>query len=571
MSAPHIDPITLEVIRNALLTVTSEMKNVVVRTAVSPLWKDAGDVSCAILTRQAELVAQGRGDIPVHLATMPFSLKGILDRFPLNSLEEGDVLIQNDPYHGGNTHLPDVLMTIPVFADGAVIAFSAVRGHWTDPYSATAREIFDEGLIIPPVKLHRRGRRNDDLMNVILANSRAPDERMGDVRAQEAGCRIGARRLQRIVERYGAATAGTAMEEIIGHSERLTRAEIKKLPDGLYRFTDYLDDNGVEDRPIKIQVAVTVQDSDLTIDFTGTDDQTPAGINNTYAASASAAFYVVKCVTDPWNAVNSGCYRPVRIIAPEGTLVNCRSPAPIAAYHETQIRICDALFGAFAQAVPERVPAAGYGSQGGLVVISGTDTRVEPQGERFVLYEVAGGPSGATHDKDGLHGTRVGTGNAGNIPVESIEIHFPVQIEGYEIVPDTGGLGKFRGGCALRRTYRILSKEATVATVYERAKFRPYGLFGGQPGAPASVRRNPGQVNEEAVTPKSRPFQVREGEVIAVQTAGAGGYGDPTERDVERVRADVGDGLLSEETATKEYGVECHLPSPTGERDGATR
>ena len=265
-------------------------------------------------------------------------------------------------------------------------------------------------MIIPPVKLYRRGRLNDDLMSMIVANSRAPDVRTGDVRAQEAGCRIGAQRLHRIIEKYGAATVGIAMAEIISHSERLTRAEISRLPDGEYRFTDYLDDNGVEDRPIKIQVAVTIRDRDLTIDFTGTDEQTPAGINNTYAASASAAFYVVKCVTDPWNPVTSGCYRPVEVIAPEGSLVNCRSPAPIAAYHETQVRICDALFGAFAQAVPERVPAAGYGSQGGLVVISGTDSRVEPRGEPFVLYEVAGGPSGAIHDRDGLHGTRVGTG-----------------------------------------------------------------------------------------------------------------------------------------------------------------
>ena len=230
---------------------------------------------------------------------MPFSLKGILERFPLESLEEGDVLIQNDPYCWGNTHLPDVLMTIPVFADGDVIAFSAVRGHWTDPYSATAREIFDEGIIIPPVKLYRLGQLNYDLMNMIVANSRSPEERRGDVRAQEAGCRVGVERLNRIVEKYGAATVETAMAEIIDHSERLTRAEISMLPDGVYRFTDYLDDNGVEDRPIKIEVAVTVRDSDLTIDFTGTDDQTQAGINNTFAASASAAFYVVKCVTGP--------------------------------------------------------------------------------------------------------------------------------------------------------------------------------------------------------------------------------------------------------------------------------
>ena len=571
MSAPRIDPITLEVIRNALLSATSEMKNVVVRTAVSPLWKDAGDVSCAILTRQAELVAQGRGDIPVHLATMPFSLKGILERFPLESLEEGDVLIQNDPYCGGNTHLPDVLMTIPVFADGDVIAFSAVRGHWTDPYSATAREIFDEGIIIPPVKLYRLGQLNYDLMNMIVANSRSPEERRGDVRAQEAGCRVGVERLNRIVEKYGAATVETAMAEIIDHSERLTRAEISKLPDGVYRFTDYLDDNGVEDRPIKIEVAVTVRDSDLTIDFTGTDDQTQAGINNTFAASASAAFYVVKCVTDPWNSVTSGCYRPVEVIAPEGSLVNCQSPAPIAAYHETQVRICDALFGALAKAVPERVPAAGYGSQGGLVVISGTDSRAERRGERFVLYEVAGGPCGATYEKDGLHGTRVGTGNAGNIPVESVEIHFPVMIESYGIVPNTGGVGRYRGGCALRRVYRILSNEATVATVYERAKFKPYGLFGGQPGALASVRQNPGQANEAAVTPKSHPFQVRESEVVAVQTAGAGGYGDPARRRIELIETDVADGLISKESAASEYAVVFHAGHLTIDRDATAR
>lgn len=567
MSAPSVDPITLEVIRNALLTVTSEMKNVVVRTALSPLWKDAGDVSCAILTRNAETVAQGRGDIPVHLATMPFSLRGILDRFPLNTLEEGDVLIQNDPYSGGNTHLPDVLMAVPVFADGEVIAFSGIRGHWTDVYSATAREIFDEGLIIPPVKLQRRGEWNDDLLSVILANSRKPGERMGDVRAQEAGCRIGVLRLQRIMQKYNPSTVKAAMEELISQSERLTRAEIAKMPDGVYRFTDYLDDNGVDDEPIKIQVAVTIRDSEVTIDFSGTDGQTPAGINNTYASSASAAYFVVKSVTDPWNEVTSGCYRPIKIIAPEGSLVNCQHPAPMAAYHETQVRICDAVFGAFADAVPERVPAAGYGSQGGLVIISGIDSHAEREGERFILYEVPGGPSGATCGKDGLHGTRVGTGNTGNIPVESVAIHNPVQIEAYEIVPDSGGAGKFRGGCALRRVYRILTKEATFTNIYERAKLNPYGLFGGHPGALALVRRNPGQENEEVVRPKSRPFQVTEGEVIMVQTAGGGGYGDPTERDMELVQADVSDGVVSLEAAAREYGVVLNSQDLTIDRN----
>ena len=558
MNSDRVDPITLEVIRNVLLTITSEMKNVVVRTAVSPLWKDAGDVSCAILTDTADLVAQGQGDIPVHLATMPFSMRGILERIPLETITEGDVLIQNDPYSGGNTHLPDVLMAIPVFADGAVVAFSGIRGHWTDVYSATSRVIFEEGLIIPPVKLLSRNEWNQDLLNVLLANSRNPSERIGDVRAQEAGCRVGVRRLMQVIEKYGAITLKSAMEEIIRHSERLTRAEITKIPDGVYRFTDHLDDNGKDDKPIKIEVAVAIEDSDVTIDFTGTDPQTDAGINNTYAACASAAYYVMKCVTDPWNPVTSGCFFPVKIVAPEGSLVNCQYPAPMAAYHETQVRICDAMFGALAQAVPERVPAAGYGSQGGLVVISGTDSRQGREGEAFVLYEVAGGPSGATCLKDGLNGTRVGTGNAGNIPVESVELHNPVRIESYEIVTDTSGAGRSRGGCALRRSYRILSEKATVATVYERAKFQPYGLFDGRPGAFARVRRNPDEAREEVVTPKSPPFQLDQDEVLLVQTAGAGGYGDPIERPIERVQADVVDGLVSVDAAAREYGVVLH-------------
>jgi N-methylhydantoinase B len=554
-----VDPFTLEVIRNALLTVTGEMKTVVVRTAISPLWKDAGDVSCAILTRNADVVAQGKGDIPVHLGTMPFSLKGILARIPLERIEEGDALIQNDPYSGGNTHLPDFLIAVPVFANGEIVAFTAVRGHWTSLYSATAREIYEEGLTVPPAKIYRRGKLNQELVDIMLANMGRPDDRLGDLKAQYGGCKLGALRVEKIIEKYGAGTVKQATQEIIDHSERLARAEIETMPDGIYRFTDYLDDNGVEDMPIKIQVAVTIRGSDVTVDFTGTDEQTNSAINNTYAAAASAAYYVIKCVTDPWNPVNSGFYRCVNVIAPEGSLVNCRRPAAMAAYHETQVRICDAVFGALAQAVPERVPAAGYGSQGGLVAIAGVDSRPEGHGDRFILFEITGGPSGGTHGKDGLHGTRVGTGNSGNIPVESVEIHNPIMIEAYEIVPDTCGAGKLRGGCSVRRESRILSKEATVAIVYERAKFRPWGLFGGGQGAPAAVKKNPGRPDEKILPAKSPAFRMHEGEVIMVQTAGGGGYGNPLEREPELVRRDVIDGLISVEAAEKDYGIVLEL------------
>jgi len=545
MAPQAIDAITIEVIRNALLTTTSEMKNVVVRTAVSPLWKDAGDVSSGILTRASEMVAQGRGDIPVHMATMPFSLAGILERIPLDTIRAGDALIQNDPYSGGNTHLPDYLIAVPVFADGHIIGFSAIRGHWTDFYSATAREIYDEGLTIPPVKLYNAGQLNHDLVNIILANSRKPDDRLGDLQSQYAGCKVGAARIETIIQRYGRPAVEQAMTNIIAQSEQLTRAEIGRMPDGTYRFVDHLDNNGIEDRPIRIEVAVTISGTDIIVDFTGTAEQTPAGINNTYAATASAAYFVIKCVTDPWNPVNSGCYRPVTVVAPDGSLVNCKRPAPMAAYHETQIRICDALFGALAQAVPDRVPAAGYGSQGGLVIISGIDPRPERSGEPFILYEVSGGPSGATSRNDGLHGTRVGTGNTGNTPVESVEIHNPVMIDAYEIVPNTCGRGRFRGGCAVRRTYRVQATDAIVATIYERARYRPYGLFGGEPGSLAVVTRNPGNADECTLAAKSRPFQVSRGDVICVQTAGGGGYGPAAERDPERVRHDVQDGVIS--------------------------
>ncbi len=550
-----VDPVTLEVIRNALLAVTGEMKNIIVRTAVSPLWKDAGDVSCGILTVDAESVAQGRGDIPAHLATMPFALKGILERVPLEKIEEGDALIQNDPYSGGNTHLPDYTVAVPVFADGEVICFTAVRGHWTGIYSATAREIYEEGLIVPPTKLYKQGKLNHDLLNILLANSRRPSDRLGDLKSQYAGCKAGELRVKEIIAKYGAATVKRAMQSILAHSERLARAEIEKMPKGVFRFVDYLDDNGVADVPLKIEVAISVEGSHVTVDFTGTDKQTNSAINNTYAAAASAAYYVMKCVTDPWNSVNSGFYRTVRVIAPEGSLVNCRPPAAMAVYHETQVRICDAMFGALAQAVPERVPAAGYGSQGGLVIFAGADPRPDRHGERFVMFEVPGGPSGGTCRKDGVHGTRVGTGNAGNIPVESIEIHNPLMIEAYEIVPDSCGAGRSRGGCAVRRVYRVLAEEAIFTSVYERAKFRPYGLFAGKPGTPAMVRRNPGQPDEEVLRPKTRTLEVVEGDIIAVQTAGGGGYGDPLNRPPELVRADVMNGVISAEAAVEDYGV----------------
>ncbi len=563
-----LDPTTLEVIRNALLGAVQEMKNVVMRTAYSTLWKEAGDLSCALLTPTPEVVTQGQADIPVHLATMPYSVRGCLAKFPVETLRPGDILFQNDPY-SGNNHLPDFLMVKPVFVDGRLLAFSAVRGHTVDvggsgpgSYSTVTHDIYAEGIRISPVKFHREGVVDETLVMVLENNTRGSRERMGDLRAQLAGCWTGDQRVQALAARYGAETLAAAMRQILDHSEALTRVSLASIPRGTFRFVDHCDGDGIADERIRIEVAVTVDEQGVLVDFEGSSRQTRGGMNCPLAVTASATCYAIKCVSDPANPANSGNYRPVRILAPEGTVVNCVLPAPvIAGNHETASRIADAVLGALAQAVPDRVSAAGFGSAG-ILCVAGEDGRPGRKGREYICVEPHGGGQGGALGLDGAHAIRVSVGNTGNTPIESLETHFPILVERYEIIEDSAGAGRHRGGAGLRRRLRLLDAASVIITS-DRAADPPYGLLGGRPGRLARYF-----IDGRPVPSKTPLLRCRAGAVIEMELAGGGGYGDPRERPPEAVREDVEDGFVSITAAAETYGVVLihHPARPPGER-----
>lgn len=561
--AAALDPITYEVVRNGLLAGAAEMKVCVMRASYSTLWREAGDLSCAIMTPRGELIAQGPADIPVHLAALPFCLEGMLRRIDPATCEAGDILFQNDPLWGNN-HLPDCVAAKPIFVDGEVLAYAVVRGHWTDiggigpgSYSSVTTDHLQEGLTIPPVKLYKRGRLDTELADLILSNVRAPGERLGDLRAQVAGCLAGERTVLALVRRYGREAVRAAFARVLEHSEALTRQEIEKIPDGTYGFTAWSDGDGVDDRPIEIRVALTVKGSEISVDFAGSSAQARGGMNAPLAVTTSAALYAIKCATDPWNPANSGAYRPVRVVAPEGSIANPRLPCPvILGNHETASIMATAILGALDRANPEspRRTIAGGSDSATLFIVGGKDARPWRAGRTFVCLDLQGMCWGARHDKDGIQGLRSGVGNSGYTPVEVLETEFPLRVEFNAIVPDTGGPGRHRGGAPMRKAFRVLG-DAVLTIVGERTRFPAHGLRGGRPGAPACFLMNPGTPEETPLFSKTAPIPIPAGTAVWMQPGGGGGFGDPLERDPERVREDALDGYVTLEGAARDYGV----------------
>lgn len=557
--ATVIDPITLAVIRSGLLNAVAEMKAVVVRTAYSNLWKEAGDLSCGILTADGQLVAPGRGDIPIHLATMPDSLAGALRRVPLDELRPGDVLYHNDPYRGNN-HLPDFLMAKPVFAGDTLVAFSAVRGHYVDiggstagSYTAATGSIYAEGLRIPPVKIYRGGVLNQDIVDVLLSNTRNSRERLGDLRSQYAGCLTAERRVLALCERYGANVVAHAMTHVLDASEQLARAAITQIPDGTYHFTDHCDSDGVTEEPFTITARVEVTGDSVTVDFTGSSPQVRGGMNAPAAVTRSATIYAIKCLTDPENISNSGSFRPIEIIAPEGSVVNPRPPAPVVAgNHETASRISDVVIGALAPAVPDRVCAAGTGTSG--VIALGVET-LDPAGRlrEAIMVEMHGCGQGAHADGDGVNGRRVSVGNTGNTPNEVLETSFPVTILSYALSADGGGAGRYRGGTGLTRVMR-LDEECHVTITAERGTTAPYGLFGGCAAPTADFVAELPDGTRLDLPSKTDGKRLPRGTVITYRCAGGGGYGPPADRDPTLLQADIDDGYVSPDAAREHYG-----------------
>jgi N-methylhydantoinase B len=555
------DSITLAVVRAGLINAVAEMKAVVLRTAYSNLWKEAGDLSCGLLTVGAEVVVQGIGDIPVHLASMPMSLRGCTDHISPESLRPGDVLYQNDPYRG-NTHLPDFMMAKPVFFGGHIVAYTAVRGHYVDiggsgpgSYSTVVSDLYGEGLRIPPVRIYEQGALNQDIVDVLCANTRNSRERLGDLRSQYAGCVAAERRVISFCEKYGADVFCAAMEEVLNASERLTRAAIAEIPNGQYYYEDWCDGDGVDDGPIKIAATVTVEGDEITVDFSDSAKQTRGGMNAPLAVTVSATVYALKCLTDQENPANSGSYRPVTIHAPIGSVVNPRPPAPVVAgNHETGSRIADVIIGALSEALPHRVAAADSGSSG-LLLLGAQMERDDGTVDELVLVEVHGAGHGANAERDGINARRTNIGNTANTPNEILETTFPITVLSYGISVDGGGAGRQRGGTGITRVIR-LDHDATLTIAAERAVVPPHGLFGGLAAPAAEFRLELPDGTSRSLASKTPPVYLPRGTILHFRCAGGGGYGPTVDRPLELIQDDLDDGYVTPECARSIYGME---------------
>jgi len=520
------DPIKLEVFKNLFASVAEEMGVALCRTGHSPNIKERRDYSCAIFDGKGDMIAQA-AHIPVHLGSMPLAVRGATEG---RSVRPGDTVILNDPYRGG-THLPDITLVSPIFGDTDPLPlfFVANRAHHADvggmaPGSmAVATEIFQEGIRIPPMILVQEGRVNRDVLDLLLANVRTPEEREGDLEAQLAANETGRRRILEIVARYGAEETLRYMEELKTYAERMTREAIRRIPDGCYTFEDFLDDDGITAEPIRIAAAVTIEGDQAVVDFTGTSPQVAGSVNAVYAVTLSAVFYVFRCLVDFDIPSNAGCMVPLTVIAPEGTAVNARAPAPVAGGNvEMSQRIVDVLLGALAKAVPDRIPAASAGTMSNLI-IGGYDPE---RGRNYAYYETIAGGMGARPTQDGMDAVQTHMTNTRNTPIEALEHAYPVRVLRYEIRRGSGGTGRYRGGDGIRRDIALLT-DATVGLLSDRRRFQPYGLHGGEAGqAGESVLVTPG--GERHLGSKFY-IPVRAGDIISIRTPGGGGYGGPVE------------------------------------------
>ncbi|HEV8310718.1 MAG TPA: hydantoinase B/oxoprolinase family protein [Methylomirabilota bacterium] len=515
-----MDRITLEVIGSALASIAEEMGTALIKASYSSNIKERWDCSTAVFDRAGQVIAQAE-HIPMHLGSLLGVVQEILRRYPPERLAPGDIFAANDPYTGGGTHLPDITLAAPVFVDAELFGFVANIAHHADRTGERIRTIYDEGLRIPPIRLVEGGRVREDVMELVLANFALPAERQGDFRAQIAANRLGDRRLLELCRRYGRTTVAAACEAALAYGERKIRAAIAKLPSGTYRFTDHLDGDGVRPGPIPIAVAITVAGDRIHLDFAGTGPQCAGDINVVRLALLATVYYALKAVLDPTIPANGGFYRAIDVEAPEGSIVNARPPAPVAWRTQTCQRIADVIFGALAPVLPERVPAAGNGANSAWV-FSGVNPR---SGRYYVYLETLAGGAGATAEADGLDAVQVHITNTSNLPVECLELEYPLLVEEYALVDGSGGVGRFRGGLGLRRTIEVLGHEAQFLGTLERAEIAPWGLQGGGPGGCGALVLNPGTPGERRLPSKVWGHPLKPGDRVTIVTPGAGGYG----------------------------------------------
>jgi N-methylhydantoinase B len=559
MARLKTDPARFEVVKNALIAAAEEMKIVLAKAAYSPLLKVAGDYSCGIFDARGDMVAQGP-DLPIHLGSMPDAVRAVVRAFP--DPAPGEVFIHNDPYHGGS-HLPDVNVVAPAFHGDRLLGYGCVRAHWPDIGSATpgsygaVTEIYGEGLRLPPVRLYRDFQPDPNLEAVIFANVRTPNERLGDLRAQVSACWRAAARLSALAAKYGPDALLAIMQEMLDYSETMMRAALGALPDGEAIFEDVFDGDGVlapgetEDATFTVRLRMHKRGDTITADFAGSDPAVPGPMNAPLTVTASGVFCALKMIADPNSLIppNSGCWRPVTVTAPPGSVVNAQHPSPVVyANHEMSHRIADMVMAAMFQITPRTVMAGSQGTSA-VVTFGGVDPR---SGERYVSYESIKGGFGARPVKDGINAVAATVSNMMNTPIEILEMSFPLRVEEYALVPDSGGAGQYRGGLGVRRTWLVLGNDAHAAVCCERTVTPPFGLAGGLPGAPAQIELVPPHGNPRRLTSKGA-FIARVGSRVVLQAPGSGGYGLPATREPARLSEDLADGYVTSVAAQRDY------------------
>jgi N-methylhydantoinase B len=525
-----VGPIEMEVVSNALVSIAEEMGEVLVRASQSTGIKERKDCSCTIFDANGEVVVQA-DHMPLHLGSMLGIVGSILRVYPVEEIGPDDMFITNDPYGGGGTHLPDITVAAPIFDGGRLTGFVANCAHHSDVGGRVAgsctgdcSSIFEEGLRIPVVKVIEKGVVKKEVVAFILLNCRTPEERLADLDAHFASNRIGVARMYELYRKYGADFIGAACRELLNYGELKARNAIRSVPDGTYAFEDFMDDDGRGGTNIPVRVAIEVKGDRIRFDFAGSSRQVTGGINMIYTALQATAFYSLKAILDPTIPPNGGFFRALEIDAPAGSIVNASAPAAVAARSDTCQRVADVIFGAMAQAVPERV-MAGCHSTVTFPIFSGTDPRT---GKGYVYSESIGGGTGARRDAAGLDGVQVHITNASNLPVEALENEFPLAVVRLELSRGSEGAGEFRGGRGIRKDIRVVEHPCTFGSHGDRMQFPAYGLFGGQPGRCGSMtilRKDGEQVG--LASGKNSEVSLQDGDIVSIVTPGGGGWGKP--------------------------------------------
>jgi N-methylhydantoinase B/oxoprolinase/acetone carboxylase alpha subunit len=539
---------------------------VMMRTAYSTIFSEGLDFCCVILNRDAEIIAETEYT-PSMIGAMTHTMKWTIEEMGLESFSPGDVVIHNDSYRGG-CHLPEHMVMKPVFLDDELFGFVGNMGHVAEiggkapgSFAADATDIYQEGLRLPPVKLMDRGKHVKDVWKIIMTNHRTPRNTWGDFHAMIGSLHVAERRLADLVAKYGKAYIEEGARELMEYSERRLRAEIREIPDGKYHFKHWLEDDGVSAEMIPIEVTITVRGDEVIVDFTGSSPQVKGPINCTWVVAASSVYIALLSLTDPYIPRNSGAFRPIKIIAPPGTVVNVKHPGPcVAGNTDTQIKLIDVILTALSQVIPRQV-IAGSGGSCSNFLIGGLHPDT---GEYYSNYGFDAPGSGATAFKDGNDAELPRHANTRNTPMEVFEGRYPLLTLEYRLIKDSGGPGRFRGGLGIRRTYEIIAPEVTVSALFDRFKIKPWGLFGGKEGLNSSLLiKKKGQDQwrtfaEVYGRPSASKFTnalVSQGDLIQIVTPGGGGFGDPLDRSVEMVLEDLGEGYISLESAKRDYGV----------------